>query len=54
MLVWAPLVDASGTSLMVGAAIALLGAIAALRFLPARAEEVESEPMTEDLVLEAA
>jgi hypothetical protein len=47
-------VDAIGTTLLVAAGIAFLGALTALRFLPARAEDVAATPVPEELVLEAA
>jgi EmrB/QacA subfamily drug resistance transporter len=46
-------VEGMATTLVVGAVVALLGAVVALVFLPARAEEAEVE-MPEELVLEAA
>jgi hypothetical protein len=51
-------VDGMGVTLLVAAGVALLGAVVALVFLPARAEEVEVEvapaPVPDELVAEAA
>ncbi|MCU1375211.1 MAG: drug resistance transporter [Actinomycetia bacterium] len=49
-------VDGMGVTLLIAAGVALLGAVIALAFLPARAEELEldAESMTEELALQAA
>jgi hypothetical protein len=49
-------VDGMGTTLLVAAGVALLGAVVAMVFLPARADELEGElePITEEPAFEAA